>query len=65
MQKAAEYRALCYQAFNTARLQLDADLDKKNVKRFPKVERKMPRAIIVDIDEPFSIIRRHRPRHQY
>ena len=51
MQKAAEYRALCYQAFNLARLQLDADLDKKNVKRLPKAERKMPRAIIVDIDE--------------
>src|SRR6476659_3001112 len=51
MQKAAEYRALCYQAFNVARLQLDADLDKKNVKRLPKAERKMPRAIIVDIDE--------------
>jgi len=51
MQKAAEYRALCYQAFNIARLQLEADLDKKNVKRLPKAERKIPRAIIVDIDE--------------
>src|SRR5213595_1988076 len=51
MQKAAEYRALCYQAFNIARLQLDADLDKKNVKKLPKAERKMPRAVIVDIDE--------------
>ena len=51
MQKAAEYRALCYQAFNTARLQLDAYLDKKNLKKLPKAERKMPRAIIVDIDE--------------
>lgn len=51
MQKAAEYRALAYQAFNLARWQLDADLDKKNVKKLPKAERKRPRAIIVDIDE--------------
>ena len=51
MQKAAEYRALAYQAFNAARMQLDADLDKKNVKKLPKVERKMMRAIVVDIDE--------------
>jgi len=51
MQKAAEYRALTYQAFNAARMQLDADLDKKNVKKLPKAERKMPRAIVVDIDE--------------
>lgn len=51
MQKAAEYRALAYQAFNLARLRLDADLDKKNLKKLPKIERKMPRAIVVDIDE--------------
>lgn len=51
MQKAAEYRALAYQAFNLGRWQLDADLDKKNVKKLPKAERKRPRAIIVDIDE--------------
>lgn len=51
MQKAAEYRALTYQAFNIARLRLDEDLDKKNLKRLPKAERKMPRAIVVDIDE--------------
>lgn len=51
MQKSAEYRALCYQAYNLARLRLDADLDKKNVKRLPKDQRKLPRAIIVDIDE--------------
>ncbi|MBA3769032.1 MAG: 5'-nucleotidase, lipoprotein e(P4) family [Blastocatellia bacterium] len=51
MQKAAEYRALAYQAFNLARWQLDADLDKKNVKKLLKSERRMPRAIIVDIDE--------------
>ncbi len=51
MQKAAEYRALAYQAFNLARWQLDADLDKNNVKRLPKAEQKKPRAIVVDIDE--------------
>jgi 5'-nucleotidase (lipoprotein e(P4) family) len=51
MQKAAEYRALAYQAFNAARMQLDADLDKKNVKKLPKAERKMMRAVVVDIDE--------------
>lgn len=51
MQKAAEYRALAYQAFNIARWQLDADLDKKNAKKLPKSERKKPRAIMVDIDE--------------
>lgn len=51
MQKAAEYRALAYQAFNLARWQLDADLDKKNVKKLPKAERSRPRAIVVDIDE--------------
>lgn len=51
MQKAAEYRALCYQAFNLAKLRLDADADKKNLKTLPKNERKMPRAVVVDIDE--------------
>ena len=51
MQKAAEYRALTYQAFNAARMQLDADFNKKNVKKLPKAERKMPRAIVVDVDE--------------
>lgn len=51
MQRAAEYRALAHQAFNAARIQLDADLDKKNSKRLPKPERKMPRAIVVDVDE--------------
>ena len=50
-QKSAEYRALAYQAFNLARWQLDADLEKKNVKKLPKAKRKMPRAIVVDIDE--------------
>jgi 5'-nucleotidase (lipoprotein e(P4) family) len=51
MQKAAEYRALAYQAFNIARWQFDADLDKKNLKRLPKDERNQPRAVVVDIDE--------------
>ncbi len=50
-QKAAEYRALAFQAFNLARLRLDADLDKRNSKNLPKAERDRPRAIIVDIDE--------------
>ena len=51
MQKAAEYRALAYQAYNLARWQLDADLDKKNIKKLPKNEQKKPRALMVDIDE--------------
>ncbi|MEP7148227.1 MAG: 5'-nucleotidase, lipoprotein e(P4) family [Acidobacteriota bacterium] len=51
VQKAAEYRALAYQAFNIARLRLDADFDRKSLKKLAKAERKMPRAIVVDIDE--------------
>ena len=51
MQKAAEYRALAYQAFNLAHWRLDADLDKKNVRKLPKAEQKKPRAVMVDIDE--------------
>src|SRR5687768_17473400 len=51
MQKAAEYRSLAYQAFNLARWRLDVDLDKKNVKKLPKAEQKMRRAVVVDIDE--------------
>jgi len=51
MQKSGEYRGLAYQAFNLARWQLDADLDKKNVKKLPKAEQKKPRAVMVDIDE--------------
>lgn len=42
-QTAAEYRALCYQAFAAARVMLESDLKDKNVNS--------PRAIIVDIDE--------------
>ena len=51
MQKAAEYRAMAYQAYNIARWRLDADFEKKNLKTLPKVERKKPRAVMVDIDE--------------
>lgn len=42
-QRAAEYRALCYQAFNLARIMLERDLRDNTVN--------LPRAIIVDIDE--------------
>lgn len=48
-QKAAEYRALCYQAFNWAKISLD--MDEKNKKKLPKADRKKPRAVVVDIDE--------------
>lgn len=51
MQKAAEYRALAYQAYNIARMRLDEDLDKKNTKKLPRSERNRPRAIVVDVDE--------------
>src|SRR3954463_10277575 len=50
-QKAAEYRALAYQAFNIARWRLEADLAGKNKYDIPKADRKKPRAVIVDIDE--------------
>jgi 5'-nucleotidase (lipoprotein e(P4) family) len=49
MQKAAEYRALCYQAFNWGKRTLDDD--EKAKKKLPKKQRKMPRAVVVDIDE--------------
>ena len=51
MQKAAEYRALAYQAYNIARWQLDQDLKGKNKHDIAKTDRKKPRAIMVDIDE--------------
>ncbi len=51
MQKAAEFRALSYQAFNLARWQLDADLDPKNFRKLSAADRNRPRAIAVDIDE--------------
>jgi 5'-nucleotidase (lipoprotein e(P4) family) len=49
MQKAAEYRALTYQAFNIAKTYLDAD--NKAKKKLPKAERKKTRAVVVDVDE--------------
>ena len=49
MQRAGEYRALAYQAFNLARVSLDADA--KTKKKLPKTERKKPRAVVVDVDE--------------
>lgn len=42
-QKAAEYEALCYQAFNTAKLMLDKDLENQSVNK--------KRAVVLDIDE--------------
>ena len=42
MQRAAEYRALCYQAYNIARLRIDQYLTTADAR---------PRAIITDIDE--------------
>jgi 5'-nucleotidase (lipoprotein e(P4) family) len=51
VQKSAEYRALAYQAYNIARWRLDEDLAGKNKHDIPKIERKKPRAIMVDIDE--------------
>lgn len=50
-QHAAEYRALAFQAFNIAKLRLDEDFDKKNLKKLSKEERKKARAVVVDIDE--------------
>jgi 5'-nucleotidase (lipoprotein e(P4) family) len=49
MQKSAEYRALCLQAFNWAKRGIDED--EKLSKKLPKAERKKPRAVVVDIDE--------------
>ncbi len=49
MQKAAEYRALCLQAFNWGKRTLDDD--DKTKKKLPKAQKKMPRAVVVDIDE--------------
>ena len=42
-QRAAEVRALCYQAFNTAKLIFDLDLEKGTSGK--------KRAVVVDIDE--------------
>ncbi len=48
-QKAAEYRALCLQAFNWGKRSLDDD--DKTKKKLPKAQKKMARAVVVDIDE--------------
>jgi 5'-nucleotidase (lipoprotein e(P4) family) len=50
-QHAAEYRALAFQAFNLAKLRLNEDFDKKNLKKLSKEEQKKSRAVVVDIDE--------------
>src|SRR5579875_888234 len=42
MQRAAEYRALCFQAYNIAQLRLD---------EFLKTVTSRPKAIVTDIDE--------------
>jgi len=42
-QNAAEYRALCYQAFNSARIMLDQDLRRAGLSK--------QQAIVVDVDE--------------
>lgn len=42
-QTGAEFRALCFQAYNTAKLMLDLDLQNKSITQ--------KRAVIVDIDE--------------
>jgi 5'-nucleotidase (lipoprotein e(P4) family) len=50
VQKAAEYRALCHQAFNMARIAVEAEL-KKPKRLIPPAERKKRPAVIFDIDE--------------
>lgn len=42
-QTSAEYRALCYQAYNLARFMLDRDLENKKIN--------LPRCVVLDIDE--------------
>ncbi|HEY0457756.1 MAG TPA: 5'-nucleotidase, lipoprotein e(P4) family [Pyrinomonadaceae bacterium] len=49
MQKSAEYRALAYQAFYWGKRTLEDD--EKTSKKLAKAQRKMPRAVVVDIDE--------------
>jgi 5'-nucleotidase (lipoprotein e(P4) family) len=49
VQKAAEYRALCLQAFNAAKRLVDDD--RRNLRTLPRKERRRPAAIVVDIDE--------------
>ena len=50
-QKAAEYRALAYQAFNLARLRLEQELGHEHGVSCPQAGHMLPRAIVVDIDE--------------
>jgi len=50
VQKAAEYRALCHQAFNMARIAVEAEL-KKPKRLIPSAERRKRPAVILDIDE--------------
>ncbi len=50
-QHAGEYRALAFQAFSLAKMRLDEDFDKKNLKKLSKDERQKTRAVVVDIDE--------------
>ncbi|MBF0360715.1 MAG: 5'-nucleotidase, lipoprotein e(P4) family [Oligoflexia bacterium] len=47
-QKAAEYRALCYQAYNMAKIKLDQELQK--LKR-DKTKTKSKPAVVLDLDE--------------
>jgi len=42
-QTAAEYRALCYQAYNLAHFMLDRDLENRKIN--------LPRCVVLDIDE--------------
>lgn len=48
-QKAAEYRALCYQAFNAAKRMIDDGIRARRT--LSRAERGKPAAVIVDIDE--------------
>jgi 5'-nucleotidase (lipoprotein e(P4) family) len=50
VQKAAEYRALCHQAFNMARIAVEAEL-RKPKRLIPSAERRKRPAVIFDIDE--------------
>jgi 5'-nucleotidase (lipoprotein e(P4) family) len=49
VQKAAEYRALCHQAFNMARIAIESELLKS--RGLPARERRKKPAVIFDIDE--------------
>ncbi len=51
MQKSAEYRAVALQAFNLAKLRLDASMTPAAIRRLSAAERRKRRAIVVDVDE--------------